>query len=118
MKKLLLFIAIFTISFCYSQGMTKEYLEGTWIPTSYACELTFSGTNRLSFNIEVVTNDKHREKLKVTSYMFDGNVFYIETLYKPTNYRCVGRLVAIDKNTMVAEYTSDDSAIVIYKREL
>ncbi len=118
MKNLLLaIVAILASVQVNAQEMSMEFLEGTWIPETYASELTFSGTNDKTFKVLMITSDQERESLEVLSYEFKDNNFYLESLYKPNNWKCIGRFIIIDKDTIVADYVSNASAVVIYKRK-
>jgi len=100
-----------------AQKMSKKFLEGTWIPETYASELTFSGTTKKTFKVEMTTNDEERESLKVISYNFQKNNFYLKSLYEPTNWECLGKFTIIDENTIAVDYISEAPAVVIYKRK-
>ena len=118
MRNLLLaIVAILASVQVNAQKMSMEFLEGTWIPETYASELTFSGTNDKTFKVLMITSDQDRESLEVLSYEFKDNNFYLESLYKPNNWKCIGRFIIIDKDTIVADYVSNASAVVIYKRK-
>lgn len=100
------------------QGISKDYLIGTWIPDTYASELTFSKTESSKFNINMVTNDDDRDVIKVLSYTFDKGNFYLKSIFEQNNWTCVGKFTAIDKNTMMVDYASNHSVVVIYKRKI
>ena len=118
MKNLLLVFALCAGFIGSAQKMSKEFLQGTWIPETYASELTFSGTSNKDFKIQMTTSDEDREPLKIISYQFNKNNFYLQSVYEPTNWECMGKFTIIDKNTIAIDYISESSAVVVYRRKL
>jgi hypothetical protein len=117
MKRVLIVIALMTGFLVNAQKMTREFLQGIWIPETYASELTFEGTAKSLFKVTMVTGDVDREPLKIIGYQFKKNNFYLESYYEQNDWRCIGKFTIIDQNTMVVDYVSQASAVVVYRRK-
>ena len=118
MKNLLLVLVLCFAFMSNAQEMSREFLQGIWIPETYASELRFYGIKSEDFKIQMTTSDEDRESLEIVSYQFKKNNFYLKSLYKPTGWEAIGKFIIIDKNTIAVDYVSDAPAVVIYKRYL
>ena len=118
MRNLLLVIVAFLASVqVNAQNMSMEFLKGTWIPETLASYLEFSGLTKKDFNIKMTSTDEGNPELDIISYEFKDNNFYLESFYEPNNWKCIGRFIIIDKNTMAVDYISDAPAVVVYRRK-
>jgi hypothetical protein len=118
MRNLLLaIVAILASVQVNAQKMSMEFLEGTWIPETPASYLEFSGLTKKDFNIKMTSTDEGNYELDIISYNFNKNNFYLESFYEPNNWKCIGRFIIIDKNTMAVDYISDAPAVVVYRRK-
>lgn len=118
MKRLVLLLALFLSFTVSAQKMSITFLQGTWTPQTYAPEIVFLGSSDRDFKIIMNTSDEYREPIDVLYYQLKDNNLYIQSLYKPNNWKCIGKFIIIDNNTMVVDYVSDAPAVVIYKRKI
>jgi hypothetical protein len=116
MKKVLLLLALLFVCFVsYSQKMDKKFLEGKWETEFHLVE--FKTINKKKLKITIILKETN-EALEVVSYKFNNNNLYIETYYKPNDWKAVGELVIIDENTLADNVISEIPGILIYKRKL
>lgn len=113
-KLLLLFVFILGCLQVNAQKLTPKFLEGTWENEFHIVE--FKGKTKKDFKITITTKETG-ENIEVVKYVFDKNNLYTETLYLPTNYKSIGRMVVVDENTIVEDVYSEHSNILIYKRK-
>lgn len=115
MRNLLLVIVAFLASVqVNAQKLTPKFLEGSWETEFHNVE--FKGKTKKDFTI-TITLKETEEKVDVVNYVFNGNNLYIETCYKVTNFKAVGKIIIIDKDTMVEDVVSEHSGLLIYKRK-
>lgn len=116
MKNLLLIIALFfAVSFANAQKLTPKFLEGTWETEFHIVE--FKGDTKKDFKINITLKETG-ENVEVVKCVFNKNNLYMETVYLPTDFRAIGKMIIVDENTMVEDVSSDYPGILIYKRKL
>lgn len=118
MKRLVLLLALFLGLFANAQKMSMSFLNGTWIPETPSSYLIFKGNNKNNFKIKMISTDEGNPEVTVTGYQFHENNFYLESFYEPNNWKCIGKFIIIDKNTIAVDYVSEAPALVIYRRKL
>lgn len=116
MKKLVLLLTMFFICFSLSaQELNEKFLQGIWETEFHLVE--FKTINKKKLKITIILKETN-EVLEVVSYKFNNNNLYIETYYKPNDWKAVGELVIIDENTLADNVISEIPGILIYKRKL
>ena len=115
MRNLLLVIVAFLASVqVNAQKLTPKFLEGSWETEFHNVE--FKGKTEKDFTI-TITLKETGEKIDVLNYVFDENKLYTETYYEPNDWKSIGKIIIMDKNTMVADVYSEQSGLLIYKRK-
>ena len=115
MKKLVLLLALFLCFTASAQKMNKKFLEGTWETEFHTVE--FKTVNKKELKITIILKETN-EPIKVLSYQFNKNNLYMETYYESNDWKAIGKLVIIDKDTMAEDIVSGMPGILIYKRKL
>lgn len=115
MKRLVLLLALFIFSFTNAQKMDKDFLEGAWETEFHIVE--FKKINKKELRITIILKET-KDPIKVLSYQFNKNNLYMETYYEPNDWKAIGKLIIIDKDTMAEDVVSEASGILIYKRKL
>lgn len=115
MKNLLLaIVAVLASVQVNAQKLTPKFLEGSWETEFHNVE--FKGKTEKNFTM-TITLKETGEKIDVLNYVFDENKLYTETYYKPNDWKAIGKIVIMDKNTMVADIYSEQPGLLIYKRK-
>ena len=115
MKNLLLAIVTFLASAqVNAQELTPKFLEGSWETQFHNVE--FKGQTKKDFTITIILKETG-EKVNVVNYGFDKNNLYIETYYEQNDWKAIGKVILVDKNTMVEDVTSEYPGILVYKRK-
>lgn len=115
MKKLVLLLALFLSFTVSAQKMNKKFLEGTWETEFHTIE--FKTVNKKELKITMILKETN-EAIDVLSYQFNEGNLYIETYYKPNDWKAIGKFVIIDENTLADDVVSEAPGILIYKRKL
>lgn len=113
-KLLLLFVFVLGCLQVNAQKLTPKFLEGTWETEFHIVE--FKIENKKDFKINITLKETG-ENVEVVKYVFNKNNLYMETVYLPTDFRAIGKIIIIDKDTMVEDVTSDYPGLLIYKRK-
>ena len=113
MKKLLLVVLLMVGFLGTAQKMSPKFLKGTWETEFHTVE--FKGENKKDFSITVTYTDTG-EDVEVIGWAFEKGKLYIETIYRPTEFKAIGKIVIMDENTMVEDVASDYPGVLIYRR--
>lgn len=116
MKNLLLIIVVFLVSTqVNAQKLTPKFLEGIWETEFHNVE--FKVVDKKELKITIILKENN-ELIDVLSYKIHDEALYMETYYKPNDWKAIGKMIVMDENTLVENVVSPTSDLLMYKRKL